>query len=407
MIKLYNSASRKLEIFKPLNPKEVKIYVCGITPYDASHLGHAFVFTIFDTLIRFLKFKGYGVSYVQNITDVDDDILKKAKEINENWQNLGNLWVKDLLADFDFINIVKPDVMPRASEVIDLIIQIIKSLEAKKITYTVDGIVYFSVADFKRYGKLSRLTPEQMVKISSIRGNDIKDPNKKNPLDFVLWQKSITNEPFWPSPWGQGRPGWHIECTAMNLKYLGSQIDIHGGGSDLIFPHHDSEIAQSESYTGKKPFVKYWLHCGMVLYESEKMSKSLGNLVFIKDLKKKYSANAIRWLLLSNHYRRPWEYIEEDLKDCQKIVDRFQRLIPRFPAPVGALPRSASSPTASDAVKPGRNGESQVAIKRASSLEAFMNTLALDFNTSKALWILKNESDVDQKKAMWNLLGFR
>ena len=400
MIKFYNSSSRKLEVFRPINPKEVKIYVCGITPYDASHLGHAFVFTIFDTLIRFLEFNGFGVKYVQNITDVDDDILKKAKETGKNWEKLGQRWIADLLNDFDFLNIERPSTMPRASEAIDSIIQIIKSLEAKKLTYLKAGNVYFATDEYKHYGRLSRLTIEQMLKISAIRGNDVKDPNKENPLDFILWQKSKKDEPSWTSPWGDGRPGWHIECSAMNLEHLGSQIDIHGGGSDLIFPHHDSEIAQSESYTDKKPFVKYWIHCGMVLYEAEKMSKSLGNLIFIKDLKKKYSSNAIRWLLLSNHYRRPWEYEEEDLKECQKIVNHVEIILQTGADSVGQQPHQV----------PPRLGGVRAWMGPPVSRHlppTFLQSLSSDFNTPKALEILKKTKDLQVRKEMWNLLGFK
>ena len=374
------------------------MYVCGITPYDASHLGHAFVFLFFDTLIRFLKFQGFKVTYVQNITDVDDDILKRARQTGEDWQALGNRWVADLLSDFEFLNIQKPDHMPRASEVIEEILTIDKDLLQKKLAYEVEGNVYFSVNAFNKYGALSRLSRDQMIKISAIRGNDIKDPRKKDPLDFVLWQKSRPEsdhplgekptEPSWESPWGsgrpirqaQGRPGWHIECSAMSMKFLGEQIDIHGGGADLIFPHHESEIAQSENFTGKAPFVKYWLHCGMVLYEAEKMSKSLGNLIFIKDLRKKYSANAIRWYLLSNHYRRPWEYMEDDLLQIQEMVNKIEKDLSAH----NSNPPSSPFP-----------------------LDSFSDVLSNDFNTPEALEIVKKTEDHKKQYAMWRILGFK
>lgn len=376
-IKIYNSLSRKIEPLVPLEDNKLKIYVCGITPYDASHLGHAFVFVFFDALIRFLKFQGYKTTYIQNVTDIDDDILKRAAVEKIDWKTLGGKWTKNLLADFEFLNIQKPDVMPKASEVIDSIIQIIKSLEAKKFTYEVDGNVYFSVSSFKKYGALSRLPREEMIKISAISGADPKDPRKQDPLDFVLWQPRQTrfgkDEPAWPSPWGAGRPGWHIECSAMSWQFLGERIDIHGGGSDLVFPHHESEIAQSESFTGKSPFVKYWLHCGMVMYENEKMSKSIGNLIFIKDLKKKYSANAIRWYLLSHHYRGPWEYVEKDLEEAQKTVDYIEKKIMQ---------------------------QEEVVVSN-----EFIELLSDDFNSPKALEILKKTNNPTKQYAMWSLLG--
>jgi len=375
-LKLYNSASRTIETFVPLVDNKISLYVCGITPYDASHLGHAFVFTVFDTLIRFLTLQQYEVTYVQNITDVDDDMLKKASEVGQEWQGLGDQVVGELLNDFAYLNIKSPTHMPKASSSIDKIIEIVGVLIEKGYAYEVDGNVYFDTKKYGIYGSFARLSYKQMIALSSMRGNNIKDTAKKDPLDFVLWQKSLKNEPAWKSLWGMGRPGWHIECSAMSMTYLGNKIDIHGGGADLMFPHHESEIAQTESFTGEQPFVQYWMHCGMVMYESEKMSKSLGNLVFVKDLKKNYSANAIRWLLLSNHYRKPWEYIEEDLMQAQKTIDSIERSL-----------------------------NTKYTIQNTQLPVSFLAALAHDFNTPKALEILV-ESKSEEQVAMFDMLGF-
>lgn len=380
-IKLYDSLTQTVKPLIPLSNNHVTIYCCGITPYDASHLGHASVFLFYDTLIRFLNFSGYTTTYVQNITDVDDDILKKARETHEDWRMLGARWVNALLSDFEFLNIKKPDYMPRATEVIDSIIQIITSLKTKKFTYEVDGTVYFSIKTFKKSGALSRLPRDRMITLSAERGNNINDPNKKDPLDFVLWQKSLADEPSWDSRWGQGRPGWHIECSAMSMKFLGQHIDIHGGGADLIFPHHESEIAQSESYTGKSPFVNHWLHSAMVYYKGEKMSKSLGNLVFVSDLAKKYSGNAIRWLLLSHHYRKEWEYTEKELEKVQKIVSNIESSL--ISSPKNKIHDTKYIPN------------------------VVIESLHDDFNSPQALEILTHCKNNTEQSAMWKLLGFR
>lgn len=315
-MKLYNSLSQKIEPFIPLDNNNVKMYVCGITPYDTTHLGHAFTFVFFDVLHRYLEYKKYNVNFVENVTDIDDDILKRARETGKEWKELGIFWTQKFLEDMASLNVLPSTHFVKATNSIDSMIQITKVLIKKGSAYEKGGNIYFAIDKFKDYGKLSRLNKKQMLILAKERGLDINDPFKKNELDFILWQKSKNDEPYWNSPWGKGRPGWHIECSAMINQYLGGQIDIHGGGRDLIFPHHDSEIAQSEQYSGKQ-FVKYWLHTGMVMYQGEKMAKSLGNLIMISDLLKKYSPNAIRFLLLSHKYRLPWEYLEEDLEKCE------------------------------------------------------------------------------------------
>jgi L-cysteine:1D-myo-inositol 2-amino-2-deoxy-alpha-D-glucopyranoside ligase len=330
-MKLYNSLTKQKEEFKPFYENKVSLYACGITPYDTTHLGHAFTYMFFDCLVRYLKYKKYEVKYVQNVTDIDDDILKRAQKENKNWQELGKFWTDKFLTDLKNLNILLPDVYVKATDSIDSIIRIIEVLIKKGFAYEKSGNVYFDVRQFKDYGKLSGYNEEQMILISKERGADPADKNKKNPLDFILWQKSKADEPFWPIRQAQGeskgRPGWHIECSAMISQYLGEQIDIHGGGHDLIYPHHESEIAQSESFTGRIPFVKYWLHTAMVMYQGEKMSKSLGNLIMISDLLKQYSPNTIRYLLLSNYYRSPWEYTEDKIVEAEKAMMYLKKAV--------------------------------------------------------------------------------
>ena len=320
-MKLYNSRTRKIETFTPLSDNTVKMYVCGITPDGPTHLGHAFTYTIFDILNRYLRYKGYKVTYTQNLTDVDNEILKRSAKAGQPWKPFELKWSAQFLKDYQALNLLMPDYYVKASDTVPEIIKIVKVLQERGFAYEVSGNVYFNVKKFPDYGKLSRYNWDQMVMIAAERGGAPNNPEQKNPLDFVLWQCSSPTEPRWPSPWGWGRPGWHIECSAMVCHYLGTQIDIHGGGHDLIFPHHESEIAQSESYTGKKPYVNFWMHTAMLQYEGEKMSKSLGNLVIVSELLKNYSANAIRWVLLSHHYREAWEFRYEELDRAEQTVE--------------------------------------------------------------------------------------
>jgi len=311
---------------QPLEPQSdpVRLYVCGITPYDTTHLGHAFTYVVFDVLVRVLRAAGQPVRYVQNVTDVDDDIIRRARELGTTWDHLADketsLYVEDMAA----LNVLAPDVFPRASQTIPKIIALIVRLEAQGHAYRRDGNVYFRVGSVADYGRLSRLSLEEMITLSAQRGADPNDPRKQDPLDFVLWQASAAAEPRWESPWGVGRPGWHIECSAMALEHLGPQVDVHGGGADLIYPHHESEIAQSESATGVRPFARIWVHVGMLGYQGEKMSKSLRNLVLIRDLLARYDADSIRVLLLRHHYREPWEYTPDQLDDAAAWTARLR-----------------------------------------------------------------------------------
>lgn len=317
-MRLYNSHSKKIEEFIPITPHKVLMYVCGITPYDTTHLGHAFTYIMFDVLRRYLVYSGNEVNYTQNITDVDDSILKKAKELGVNWKELGEKWTDRFDRDVNALNILKPTHYVKVTGSIPTIVKIVQELINHNNAYEKNGNVYFRVKLFPTYGYLSKFNEAQMKQISMERGADPNDPLKENMLDFLLWQKSLPNEPSWDSPWEKGRPGWHVECSAMIKDYLGDQIDIHGGGRDLIYPHHESEIAQSESYTGKTPYVKYWMHTAMVMYQGEKMSKSLGNLVMISKLLERYSANAVRLELLRHHYRLPWEYLDDDIVNAEQ-----------------------------------------------------------------------------------------
>lgn len=328
-MKLFNTLTQSLEPFIPLTDT-VRIYVCGVTPYDTTHLGHAFTYVSFDTLIRYLEYSGHPVKYVQNVTDIDDDVLRKARELGMAWDELGRRETARFLQDMDSLNVRRPDVYAKATEEIPRIIEVAQKLIEKGYAYVSEGCVFFAVHKDQNFGALARAIGlndyQSMLNIANERGNFPDDTRKKDPLDFVLWQAQAPGEPAWPSPWGPGRPGWHIECSSMSIHFLGEQIDIHGGGADLTFPHHTCEIAQSEHYTGKAPFVRNWMHTGMVYQEGEKMSKSLGNLTLVSDLLKSYSPDTIRVVLQNHHYRHPWECFAEDLQSAAETVELFQHV---------------------------------------------------------------------------------
>ena len=319
-MQLFNSQTQRLERFTPRDGK-VGIYVCGVTPYDTTHMGHAFTFLTFDILVRLLRSKGLDVTYVQNVTDIDDDILRKAKEVGLTWRELGDRETAKYLKDMETLNWVPPDYYVRATDHIPEMLEIIAALIAKGNAYESAGNVYFAVDSDPEFGKLCHIPRDQMLPIANERGNTPDDPNKRDPLDFVLWQHSAEGEPAWDSPYGPGRPGWHVECSAMASRYLGQSIDIHGGGADLLFPHHECEVAQSENAFGVEPFARYWMHVAMVGYNGEKMSKSLGNLVLVSDALKNYSADAIRLYLFSHRYREPWVYDDTEVDHWQRVAD--------------------------------------------------------------------------------------
>lgn len=318
-MKLYNSLTGRVESFTPQDD-EVTIYVCGITPYDTTHLGHAFTYTANDVLIRYLEYCGHSVRYAQNVTDIDDDILRKADEVGEDWKVLGDRWTAHFIEDMKALNVRPPDHFPRATDVIDEIIETVSKLLEAGVAYEVQGNVYFDVDAWDEFGKLSKLPREDMLPIANERGNIPDDPNKRDPLHFVLWQAQKPGEPAWESPWGMGRPGWHIECSSMATHYLGEVIDIHSGGDDLLFPHHECEIAQVEPVTGRSPFVRFWLHTAMVRHEGEKMSKSLGNLVMVRELLEGWSPDTLRIYLGSHHYREEWEHDKSALARADQML---------------------------------------------------------------------------------------
>ena len=331
---LYNSLVRKKELFIPLNKNTVTLYVCGITPYDITHLGHAFTYLSFDILVRYLKYLGFKVIYTQNITDINDrdkDILERAKQQNIPWKKLAEVSTKKFLEDMRHLNWIMPTNYLKASESINSVIFFIKKLLANGFAYEVKGSVYLNIDKDRQYGKLSRLTQEKMLEIAKNFDEDLDNPDKKNSLDVTLWRAATPDQPehipSFASSFGKGRPGWHMECSAMSMSTLGEQIDIHGGGIDLLFPHHEAEIAQSEGATGKKPFVRYWMHTGNIFYRGEKMSKSKGNLVLVSSLLQKYTANALRWLLFSHHYRESWEFKEKELDKAEQTFARLAKLI--------------------------------------------------------------------------------
>ncbi|UCG24084.1 MAG: cysteine--tRNA ligase [Chloroflexota bacterium] len=330
-MQLYNVLTRQLEFFEPAGDP-VTLYVCGITPYDTTHLGHCFTYASFDVLIRYLEFLGHKVRYVQNVTDIDDDILRRAGEVGEDWLELGDRWTTHFIDDNKALNILPPEHFPRATDVIDGIVTAVQDLLAAGVAYVSNGSVYFQVATDPEYGKLSRLAYDEMLPIANERGNKPDDPSKRDPLDFVLWQAQADGEPAWESPWGLGRPGWHIECSTMAAKYLGRPIDIHGGGADLVFPHHESEIAQAECGLGEGPFSRFWMHIAMVHYQGDKMSKSLGNLVMVRDLLQAgFHPDAIRLCMVAHHYRRPWTYEDGDVERASGIAERLRQAV-TFPS---------------------------------------------------------------------------
>ncbi len=385
VLMLFNSGTGKKERFRTLKPNEVKVYVCGITPYDTTHLGHAFTYASFDTLIRYLKFKGFKVTYTQNVTDIDDDTLERAKEEGRDWRELGRFWTRIYLRDMKSLNVARPDHYVKATEAIPKAIEMISALLKRGYAYKSGGNVYFEVARFPRYGGLSHFTRKQMAILLKERGGDPGDPNKKNPLDFILWQKFRRGEPHWEAPFGKGRPGWHIECSAMINKYLGDQIDVHGGGRDLIYPHHESEIAQSESFTGKRPFARYFMHTGAVMYMGEKMSKSLGNLVMVSDLLTGHSPNAVRWLLLSHHYREAWEYMPEELEEADLYAGRISKMM-------------------------SGGNETRAGSVNRSAVSEFESAMNDDMNTPKALGVVKALIDMGEEtttaRCLSGVLGF-
>ncbi len=330
MLCFYNTLTGNEEVFTPLTPGKVRMYVCGVTVYDRSHIGHARAMVTFDVIYRYLKFLGYDVTFVRNFTDVDDKIINRANERGISSQELSELYIREFNEDVVALRCLPPTFEPRATQNIPEMIVIIQELEAKGLAYPADGDVYFAVDKYPGYGKLSHRRLEDMMAGARVEVDD----RKHHPMDFALWKSSKPGEPTWESPWGPGRPGWHIECSAMSSKYLGQPFDIHGGGSDLIFPHHENEIAQSEGAKGSE-FARYWLHNGMVTVEQEKMSKSLGNFLTISEALTRTTPEALRLVLLSTHYRMPVDFSMQKVEEAEKGLTRIYETLARVDAALG------------------------------------------------------------------------
>ncbi|NLL51406.1 MAG: cysteine--tRNA ligase [Peptococcaceae bacterium] len=346
-IRLYNTMTRGKEDFIPREPGKVAIYACGPTTYNFFHLGNARMLVVFDMVRRYLKYRGYQVTYVQNFTDVDDKIINRAAEEGCDPMELAQRYIDEYYKDAAALNILKADVHPKATEHIQDMIALIEELEKKGLAYNVDGDVYFAVEQFPGYGKLSGRTLEDMQAGARVEVNE----KKQNPLDFALWKKAKEGEPFWESPWGRGRPGWHIECSAMSLKYLGPGFDIHGGGGDLVFPHHENEIAQAEGCLDGQEFAKYWVHNAFITVNQEKMSKSLGNFFLVREVLEKFPGEVIRFYLLGTHYRSPLDFDHDKLVMAAKGLERLKNSVrlakealakglPTTDRPLGSLPQA-------------------------------------------------------------------
>ena len=369
-LRIFNTMTRRKEDFVPLVPGEVRIYVCGVTVYDLSHIGHARSAIVFDVIRRYLRFKGYRVTFIKNYTDVDDRIIRKANDEGVAANVISERYIAEYQTDMASIGVQPADVEPKATEHIPQMVALIERLIQRGVSYVLDGDVYFEVRRFPQYGKLSGKNLDELESGARV---DV-DERKRDPLDFALWKASKPGEPSWPSPWGPGRPGWHIECSAMSMQYLGETFDLHGGGEDLIFPHHENEIAQSEGATGK-PFVRCWAHNGFVNLNTEKMSKSLGNSLWIKDMVRRHDPEALRLYFLGTHYRHPLEFGDERVVESAKALGRLRALVDE------ALRIAAKGTPA-----PGPEGGlfDEIAGLRA-RFEAAMDD---DFNTPQALGVL-------------------
>ncbi|HUN53657.1 MAG TPA: cysteine--tRNA ligase [Smithella sp.] len=373
--KIFNTATRKKEIFQPVKEGAVGIYVCGITAYDVCHIGHARAAVVFDVVVRYLRARGYQVTYVKNFTDIDDKIIDRAQKEGVSITDIAERYIKSHDEDMAALGVQTPTVTPKATEHMDDMIALISSLENKGYAYCVDGDVFFAINNYRPYGSLSGRNLEEMIAGARIDVND----KKKNPLDFALWKKSKEGEPFWESPWGKGRPGWHIECSAMSRRYLGETFDIHGGGEDLVFPHHENEIAQSQAATGK-PLANYWMHNGFVKINSEKMSKSLGNIFPIREILKKYHPEALRLFMLQSHYRSPVDYSDSSLGEARSGLLRCYRTLQLLKEVQGKLDADIKP-----VVKNGSEQAQQYINQCKKLAEKFDAAMDDDFNTAQAL----------------------
>jgi len=365
MLRIYNTLTKKKEIFKSIEPGKVRIYVCGPTVYDACHIGHARSVIVFDVIVRYLRVTGYQVTYVRNFTDVDDKIINRAHELGSSVKELSERYIQEFYEATDALKVERATLEPRATDHIDEIIQVIQRLFDQGLAYQADGDVFYSVERFKDYGKLSGRKLEDMQAGARIEIDD----KKHNPLDFVLWKGAKPGEPMWDSPWGKGRPGWHIECSAMSTHFLGQHFDIHGGGKDLMFPHHENEIAQSEGAFGQR-FVNVWIHNGFVQINQEKMSKSLGNFLMIKDILKRYHSEVLRLFLLSNHYRSPIDFTHQAMAEAEAGLEKIYALLQRIAEFAGR-----------DTPDPNQQGPGDLWV-------GFCEAMDDDFNTARAIGLV-------------------
>jgi cysteinyl-tRNA synthetase len=372
-LRVYNTMTGKKEEFIPFHDGKIGMYACGVTVYDLCHIGHARSAIVFDAIYRYLKYRGYEVTFVRNFTDIDDKIIKRANEQGVDCKAIAEKYIDEFNVDMGKFGLEKPKFEPRATEHISEMIQLISTLIEKGYAYRSEGDVFFSVEKFREYGKLSKRNLEEMQAGARV-GIDEK---KQNPLDFALWKASKPGEPFWESPWGKGRPGWHIECSVMSQKYLGETLDIHGGGKDLIFPHHENEIAQSEAATGK-PFARYWIHNGFVNINKEKMSKSLGNILTLKEIFKDWHPEAIRLFLLSSHYRSPVDFSFDALSEVKSALDRFYATLEAIQKELKGSSLSSQKKIESSAIEDCR----QILESFQAQFEEAMDD---DFNTAQAL----------------------
>ena len=373
-IRIYNTLSNQKESFEPLQPGRVYMYVCGITAYDLCHVGHARSAIVFDVIYRYLEYRGFEVVCVRNFTDIDDKIIKRAQEEGAESHVIAERYIQAFYEDMDKLGVARPNYEPRATQFIPEMIKLIEILIEKGYGYQVDGNVYFAVEKFSDYGKLSKRKLDEMIAGARVA----VEAGKENPMDFALWKASKPGEPAWPSPWGDGRPGWHIECSAMSSKYLGSTFDIHGGGKDLIFPHHENEIAQSEAAFGKI-FARYWVHNGFVNVNQEKMSKSLGNFFTIREVYERYQPEVLRLFLLTSHYRSPVDFSSESMAEAERGLERFYQTIEQVSELAGDLSSSRELPSSED---PEFNS---LRNKIESLVTRFQNDMDDDFNTAAAL----------------------
>ncbi len=390
-MEIYNTLTRRKEIFQPREPGKVYMYVCGPTTYNYIHLGNARPLVFFDTVRRYLTYKGYDVLYVQNFTDVDDKIINRAREEGEDPLSLARKYIDEYYKDADALNVRRADRHPRVSGHMPDIVRVVEELVQNGSAYEVDGDVYFEVRKFPGYGKLSGRSLEDMQAGARVE----VDTRKRDPMDFALWKAAKPGEPSWDSPWGAGRPGWHIECSVMSLKYLGPGFDIHGGGYDLVFPHHENEIAQSEAATGK-PFVRYWMHNGFITVKEEKMSKSLGNFFLVRDILAKFSPEVVRFFLLSTHYRSPLDFDDEKLAAAGRGLERIRTSIRLLREALAREEEMKGGAEGQGEAGPGPAEASAKGVQTAASLKAaldemkasFESAMDDDFNTALAISVI-------------------